>query len=389
MRITWSLPVRGERLSGSRGDLVRARNLIAALQRAGHDLQVVQAAEGVESELMVGGYRRFVRRVLPRKPGLVLRDVGRIAHGYLHGLRVVRAAQEHRSNLVIETQVGFASSARLVCQRTGIPLILDDCSPSSEERTLGAGLPGLAASTLRRQAQSARVVLAVSSAARRALLAEGIPEEKVCVVPNGVDLAAFERTTHPAARKEARGRCGFRDDEIVLGFSGSFQSWHRVELMVEAVARLRQHYPVRGVFVGDGPTHARTLALARERGVDDLLIAFGPVAPEEIPMVLSGWDIGILPGSNHYGHPMKLVEYAAAGLASVAPDLPAIREELSADETGLLFREGELESLCEALVLLITNPSLRMRLGGAGREAVFRSASWDHRARSLLCSTGL
>jgi glycosyltransferase involved in cell wall biosynthesis len=338
---------------------------------------------------MVAGYRRVLNRLLPRKPALILRDLGRIAHGHLHGLRVVRAAHEHHADLVIETQVGFASSNCFLSPRTGTPLILDDCSPSSEERTLGSGLPGLAAATLRRQAQFARVVVAVSSAARGALVAEGIPEDKVWVVPNGVDVDAFKRSRHPGVRQEARSRFGFRDDEIILGFSGSFQSWHRAELLVEAVARLRHHYPVRGMFVGDGPTYARALALALERGVDDRVIALGSVAPEEIPMVLSAWDVGLLPGSNFYGHPMKLVEYAAAGLACVAPDLPAIREELRADETGLLFREGDLESLCAVLALLITDHSLRKRLGQAGRESAFRSASWDQRARSLLRPLGL
>lgn len=368
-----------ERLHGSRGDLVRARRLIDALRDDGHEVFVVESAARRGGELAVSAYRSVVRRVLPRRAALVSRDIGRWAHARGHGGRVASVAREQGAQLIVETQVHFAWSGARAAGLTGLPLLLDDCSPLSETVVLGAGLPALARHVFQRQVAAARHVIVSSDTLRGRLAAEGVPPHKLHVVPNGVDVDAYAAVDRAAARRRLglEGRC-------VIGFAGSFQPWHRVELLVEAVAALSDAAPVHILLIGDGPERSRVLAEASRRGLEPRLSAVGAVPPLAVPELVAACDVGALPASNDYGHPMKLLEYAAAGLPSVAPDLSPVREVVRHGETGLLFPEHDVRALSQALARLVGDEALRRRLGARARAAAEHDASWRRRARALM-----
>jgi glycosyltransferase involved in cell wall biosynthesis len=378
MRITWSVPVPGEPLRGSRGDVVRARRLIEALRAEGHEVRVVERAAARASAATVATYRRFVRRLVPRGPALALRDAGRWAEALLHGRRVAAAALAQGADLIVETQVHFAGSGALAARMTGVPLVLDDCSPSSEERTLGAGLPRLAGRVFRTQIRAARHLVVSSHALRERLAGEGVPAEKLQVVPNGSDPASYAGADRAAARR----RLGV-DGACVIGFVGSFQPWHRVPFVVEALALLGDDPAVHVLLLGDGPERARTLAAVRRSGQHDRVTAPGAVPPDQLPAWVVACDIGVVPASNDYGHPMKLMEYAAAGLPAVAPDLAPVREVVEDGVTGLLFPPDDVRALSLTLRRLIRDPGMRRAMGARARR-VAENGSWRARARQLL-----
>jgi glycosyltransferase involved in cell wall biosynthesis len=92
----------------------------------------------------------------------------------------------------------------------------------------------------------------------------------------------------------------------------------------------------------------------------------------------------VLPASNNYGHPMKLLDYAAARLAIIAPDLPPVREVIRHGETGLLFRPGDVTDLAAGIHRLAGEPQLRARLAAAAWLQVTETGSWRLRARALV-----
>ena len=378
LRVTWSLPVAAEHIHGTRGDLVRAGRLVQALRDDGHEVRVVESAARPGAEAAVAAYRRVVRRALPRRPALMLRDVGRWLDALSHGRRVAAAAREQGAELIVETQVHFAGSGAEAARLTGLPLLLDDCSPLSEAVFLGTGLPPRARRVWRRQVEAARWLAVSSEVLRERMVAEGVPPQKLRVVPNGVDVAAYDRVDRAAARRRLDA-----EKSCLLGFVGSFQPWHGVELLVHALASLVSERPVHLLLVGDGPERPRVLAAADRLGLTPNVRALGAVPPAEVPELVAACDIGVLPASNDYGHPMKLVEYAAAGLPSVAPDIAPVREVVRHGVTGLLFPPGDGRALSQALARLVADAALRQRLGRRAREEV-AGADWPSRARDLV-----
>jgi glycosyltransferase involved in cell wall biosynthesis len=205
----------------------------------------------------------------------------------------------------------------------------------------------------------------------------GVPEEKMAVVPNGVTLEDFGVEDREATRK----KLGL-EGRFVVGFVGSFQPWHRVDLLLEAVAVQCTPTPIHLLLVGEGVGREATEVHAVRLGIAERITATGSLPRSEIPTVLAACDIGALPGSNDYGQPMKLVEYAAAGLPVVAPDLAPVRESLQNGRTGLLFPPGNARALSEAIARLASDVRLRTRLGEAARESV-RERTWVNSATRM------
>jgi glycosyltransferase involved in cell wall biosynthesis len=291
---------------------------------------------------------------------------------------VAQVARETCADVIVETQVHLMPSGRLAAEWAGVPLVLDDCSPPSEEMVLGAGLPAFVTErSFRAQAEAARALVVSSRSLAESPQEFGEAGGKIRVVPNGVDVPAFAKRSGTSVRREFG-----LGEGVVVGFLGSFQPWHQLALLLKAVAEGPDEPQLGLLLVGDGPERESVLARAARLGMSDRVRAPGAVPAPQVPRVLSACDIGVLPGSNCYGQPMKLVEYAAAGIPSVAPDLPPVREVLRADVAGLTFMPGDARGLSAALIRLAEDPALRRRLGDAAR-ATAAEWSWGSRARAF------
>ncbi len=374
MKILWSLPVFGETLNSSRGDLVRAKNLVGALRDIGHDVHVINFGAAAA----VSAYRQVLRRMLPRLPALIIRDAGRWLASFGQARIIEAHLNRWGADVIVETQVGFLFPGALAAEKTGRLLILDDCSPSREEKLLGAALHRLAGNAMRRQARTAAAIIVTSHGIAESLRQEGVPQEKIRLLANGVNLKAYERTD----RHKARRRMGIAE-YCVVGFAGSFQPWHATARLVEALHMLRDNSGWHMLLVGNGPALEPTLQAARRLGLEKRITTTGAVFPDRAPELIACFDIGVLPGSNDYGHPMKLVEYAASGVASVAPDLPPVREVIQDMKTGLLFTPGRVDELAHKLQMLLCDERLRRQMAERARRSVTGRNDWRSLAREL------
>src|SRR5262249_55193903 len=136
--------------------------------------------------------RNVVKKILPRRIALSLRDQGRISHGQRYAGRLREAIEQTRPDVILETHVAFSLAGALAHEQTGVPLVLDDVAPSyEEEQQYGVGLKLAARDIHRRVTGQASLLVAVNNAVRRILIADGLPAEKIVTVENGYDSHAF------------------------------------------------------------------------------------------------------------------------------------------------------------------------------------------------------
>jgi glycosyltransferase involved in cell wall biosynthesis len=235
-------------------------------------------------------------------------------------------------------------------------------------------------------AAAARIFV-VSEVERRNLEQSGIASSKIIVNPNGVDTEVFRPGV---GGSEVRRELGVNNDEILVGFVGTFGPWHGVLTLAEAIKTVPSKNSVRFLLVGSGALHNKVMQLLRSEHENGRVIFTGAVDHESVPALLDACDVLVAPhvpladGSAFFGSPTKLFEYMAMGKGIVASRLGQIGDVLTHEETALLVEPGDAAALTEAIVRLVESPELRENLGRKAREIAVRSYTWKHNAQRVL-----
>lgn len=239
--------------------------------------------------------------------------------------------------------------------------------------------------------EAADLVVVVSRALADELRDRGVPEQRVLVNPNGVDI---ERYSPSVDGGPVRARYGLSAARVV-GFIGTFGRWHGAEMLAEAFGRLIARRPdlradVRLLMIGDGVTMPAVKARLEQHRVQPLTALTGIVPQEAGPEHLAACDVLVSPhvpnadGSPFFGSPTKLFEYMAMGKGIVASDLDQIGDVLEHAATGLLVPPGDADSLAAAIERLIDDAQFARRLGASARAAAVARHSWTQHTRRIV-----
>jgi glycosyltransferase involved in cell wall biosynthesis len=198
-----------------------------------------------------------------------------------------------------------------------------------------------------------------------------------------VDPSEF--TASPGRRRRVREIHGIGNDEVVVGSVAFFAPYHRPELVGPLVEQLRaEGIPARGVLVG-GWANATAALLERVRRESPSdwanVMITGAVAQHEVPGMIDMFDIGLMPGSNWYGSPTKVLEYGAMSTPVVAVRTDAVEEVIANRTEGLLADSGA--ELLDLILATIREPAAAADRAAAFRERVLNEHTWAHRARDI------
>lgn len=215
--------------------------------------------------------------------------------------------------------------------------------------------------------------LALSNHMRAALVAQGCPEDKVRVVPLGVDMARFRPTSRPA-------RAGLR--VLMVGREIEKKGF---DDGLRACARARAlGADLEVMFLGTGAAGAAPLrALADALGLPVRWAE--PGSP--VPAAMSEADVLLVPSrtasdGDQEGTPTVICEGSGSGLPVVSTRHAGIPEQVEHEVTGLLAAERDVEGLAAHLVRLSESAELRHALGAAGRAKMLAEYSFEaHRER--------
>lgn len=217
-----------------------------------------------------------------------------------------------------------------------------------------------------------RPAVAVSESTRQDLVARGLRPDDVAVIPNGVDV---ERLAPDPAIP--------RYPDPALLYLGRLQRYKRVDLILQAVARLRE----RGTAVqlrvaGRGEAEAELRALAERLALGPDAVSFEGFVSEDrkLELMRRSW-IHVLTSPKE-GWGITNLEAAACGTPTVASDAPGLRDSVRHGETGFLVPHGDVDALAERLAQLVSDRGLRARMGAAARGFA-ETLTWDRAAEGM------
>lgn len=218
---------------------------------------------------------------------------------------------------------------------------------------------------------SAHRIVANSRAAANKLREEGVPERKIAVIPNGLNLDAFPLTP-PRMRRR-----------VVVAVANLRRGKGLDTLLRAAVLVLRTHPDARFKLVGEGVLRASLETQAAALGISERVEFLG--AQEDVGRILQRCDIFACP-SHMEAFPNVVMEAMAAGLPTVASNIGGIPELIANERSGLLVPPGAAEPLAAAIVRLMDNNALATALGAEAHRVVAATYSFE---RMTACTEQL
>ncbi len=223
-------------------------------------------------------------------------------------------------------------------------------------------------------------VFTISNAMRKEMVTRGIPEEKIVIIPNGVDTKQFSTVPYDEALRlmteiNIRGK-------KVIGFIGSFYHYEGIDILIDAFSEiLGKDKDVALMLVGEGPEYAKLREMVNKKGLNGRVIFTGKVPHNDIRRYYSVMDVLVYPRRSmrltELVTPLKPLEAMALGKVVAGSDVGGIRELIENEVNGILFKPDSAESLSVKLVELLSNPALLETLSNQAVIYVNRERSWD------------
>ncbi len=273
-----------------------------------------------------------------------------------------------------------------VGRRTGVPVVYEMRASwedaAVDHGTTTEGSPryrmsrALESFALRRADQ----ITTICEGLRRDIVSRGIPDSRVTVIPNAVDVGAFRFGAAPDT--ELRRSLGL-DGATVLGFAGSFYGYEGVDLLIEAARRMLPRHPeLRVLLVGGGFQEANLKAQAERLGLSGHVVFTGRVPQAEVQRYYDLIDVLAYPRLSmrltELVTPLKPLEAMAQGRMFVASDVGGHRELVSDGVTGFLFPAGDAAALETALEDVLARRDQWPRIRAQARRFVESERTWSN-----------
>lgn len=202
----------------------------------------------------------------------------------------------------------------------------------------------------------------------------GVPEEKILIINNGVNVHAFSGYEEQA--KQIRAEFGIAESAPLFGIVGRLKPQKNVAMFLLAAAEIIKLQPdARFLIVGDGPLQADLELQAKNLGISSAVIFTG--MRKDVPAILNALDVLVL-SSLWEGLPVILLEAMATSLPVVSTAVDGVVGVVQPDVTTLLVPTSDHMALANACLRLARDPDMRKKMGQAGLQRVSEHYSLDH-----------
>jgi glycosyltransferase involved in cell wall biosynthesis len=350
MRIAFYAPLKSPNHSVPSGDRLMARQLIAALELAGHSVEIA-------SEL----------RSFTATPDRALRaEFTERAEAEIARLLSLPAADRPQLWFTYHTyyktpdQIGPA-----VARRLDIPYVTAEASYSARQDMLGwQDNQRLVADAV----EQAAVNLCFTERDRLGLV-EAVPQGVYARFPPFIDPSPFQSPTAEASRRL-----------VTVAMMRGGDKFDSYAMLARALDLIRDRN-WRLTVIGDGPKLAEVKAMFA--AFDPQRIAWlGQKSAGEIAAELGSGGIYVWPGCGEaYG--LAYLEAAAAGLPAVAQSTAGVPEVVIEGETGILTQDGDVGAFAAAIARLLDDPDRQRSMGAAARRFVVGERSLTAASKRL------
>ncbi len=276
----------------------------------------------------------------------------------------------------------------LIARRLHAPLVFDvrDIWPEAialSGRLKNPALISLLEAVERKLYAASAAVSVVTEGKRERLIEKGVAEEKIAVIPNGVDLSRFDANSGSDPARGGRAilrQYGVADDRFVVLYAGVFNPPQGLDILLDAAKKLESYGAtgakrVQFALIGHGSERERLERRAADEELSSSVRFLPEQSRENIPALLCAADaIAVTLRRRRDSHtvPSKLYEAMASGRPVLVSADGAPREILADAKAGLDSAAEDVDALVASIAKLRDDDSAAAEMGGRGREYAAR-----------------
>lgn len=392
MRIIYYSPHPTHDIVSEVGYSTHQRETIAAMRELGHNVLPVILG-GTEKNsvnhyheqlLKQSWWKRLVLKLTPLIIINTLKDLLLIKHDK-HAVAVLyQSIINFKPELVYERSEYLQNKGTVLCRKLGIKHFLEVNAPSVEEMRSFEGpslLHFLGHRKEKQKLRSTNQIFTVSTALKNYLHSKYRLNSDIFVVPNCInpDLANTNAQNVNAIRNQYD-----LNKKTVIGFVGSIFPHHGIESLISAFGKVSLNNPeLLLMIVGDGAQMQYLQDFARKSLVEGTYLFVGKVPHKDVFNYIELFNLAVMPKSNWYGSPMKVLEYGIMEVPVIAPNNGPLNDIMIHNQTGYLI-EQNVESLEMAFANFLKNPKEFQTMAANFKEVILKNYTWKMQTEQIL-----
>jgi glycosyltransferase involved in cell wall biosynthesis len=383
------------RYADASGPAIHVRRTVDELRRLGHRVRVLLLLDGrlwrsddfeeltpVHVPGLDDGPRRMAERAIRR----VQHDLRLPYAAWFESRRFAAACRRELADCdVLYERMGWMGwGGSLAASWMQVPHVLEvngdhpaefevlGIAPRGIQRAVGFRVTGYAAR------RAAHTVATGEGWRRRHIERWGVDPETVSVVHNGSAVVEL---------LERRGLRCYRDvadDAVRVIYAGSLDEWQGLPILLRAVARAVERVRLTLTIAGAGPREHELKRMAASLRLGSRVAFAGHLRLDALAGRLGDSDVGVslYRGRVEYNG-LKLLDYKAAGLATVAAGCNGEPSLIGHERTGLIVAPDDEGAVAEAIVRLARDVGSRVDMGRRARQEAETQHRWRHTAEAL------
>lgn len=206
-----------------------------------------------------------------------------------------------------------------------------------------------------------------------------LPEKKVTVVPNGVNINRFS----PKPRNEARKRYNIPLNSRVILSLGSLFPWAGIETLIASASKVLGKFPDSLFVIGSGeePFVSGLKDLVNRSGLKEKFLFFGFVPWDEASWFISTSDICVAPfifKKTRSGiSSLRVFSYLSCARPVIGSDIRGLGDMLENEGMGVSFPMGDSKAMAEAIIELLSDINRLSEMGERSRSYIIKNHSWE------------
>jgi glycosyltransferase involved in cell wall biosynthesis len=204
---------------------------------------------------------------------------------------------------------------------------------------------------------------------------------RVKVIENGTDVVTLLRREQLRCFRAASDS----NEPVRLIYVGAFEPWHGLDVIIHAIAQaVSQGIHLSATLVGAGSLSNDTERLIHDLHLEAYVTLTGELPVRQVAGLLANAEVGLSSycGRTEYSG-LKILDYKAAGLATIASGEKGQPAAIKHGCTGLIVQPCSVDELAGAIVYLSSNGQTRRDFGRQARVEAELRHKWAHTAHEL------